>query len=154
MEEHLGGIRREKLDKKLRSNLPETQDYSNQGGLMVIDSIQREHVDSVAEEYGVNLRYDEGKVHVYGERREIENFVDEVLLSEKVMEGENHPTEFSVFSELEEDEIDEGKGIITDGGKDYQTLEDVSHTSPNYDGVDGVQETRNLSYRNRAYVRL
>jgi hypothetical protein len=139
MGEDFSGYHPSEIDKKWGAG-PDEQQEDVEGGVMPVDGLQRSYIDSVAEDYDISLRYDEGKVHMYGESEEVNDFVSEVVSGEKVMEGKNHPAEFSVFSALEEDEVDRGKGAIPDGGQDYQTLADISHK---HEDSKGVQESMN-----------
>lgn len=165
MEEDFGGYHPTEIDKKWRGNqntesetrsnsAPSAESYTDiemddpkKGAYteMTIDGFEREYVDAVAEDFNVNLDYGEGKIEVYGPNtEEIRDFRDRLESSENKVVGPDHPVssimenaDFSAFSALEpSDEVDRGKGAVPDGGsEDYQTMEDVSHTPPDYDGV-------------------
>lgn len=91
------------------------------GGVMPMDSTTREVVDEVASDYDVDVEYDEGVAHLYGEGEEIEDFVAEVESVEKTVKQHDHPdvsitpdADISVASYLEPSS---NENVVTDGGR-------------------------------------
>lgn len=104
------------FDRKWGSENPVEEPEYDSGGVMPVDSVQRSEIDRIADDYTIELQYDEGIVHVTGSSDdEVQEFVDEVYSSERSMEETDHPDEFSIPSALEDD-IDRGDGVSTDGG--------------------------------------
>lgn len=107
---------RERFDRKWGSEESVEEPEYDSGGVMPVDSVQRSDIDGIADDYMVELQYDEGIVHVKGSSdAEVRGFVDELYSSERSMEETEHPHEFSIPSALEE-HIDRGDGVSTDGG--------------------------------------
>lgn len=119
-----------------------------------VDSVTREDIDMVADDYQVSVVYDEGEFSVYGESGEVEDFLNDVESIEKKQGETAHPVksimqeaDISVVSHLEPSDDRE---IMPDGGQEigYARVFDYNggpvpsghEVSANFFTVDGQQK--------------